>query len=121
MALEIRIDKSDARATKVFLSGGLTLGPQLRQFNRQMEGLFSGGAPRAIFLDFANVRMIDSAGLGELVILYTSAGQHNCRVCLLQAPSSVVRLLEVTRLDGILRNFTDAESAGEWLERGNAH
>ncbi|MBY0503960.1 MAG: STAS domain-containing protein [Bryobacteraceae bacterium] len=62
-------------------------------------------------MDVAAVGDVDSAGLGELVVLYTTAGQHNSRLCLVGASARFVHLLETTRLSGILPVFADEDAA----------
>ena len=54
---------------------------------------------------------VDSAGLGELVILHTVAGQHGCRIALVRPSLRFRRLLETTKLIGLLPPFDDAEAA----------
>jgi len=114
MSLEIRITKY-GDIVNLSLDGNLTLGPQLRQLSQKAEGLLTESKPRALFLDMAAVKMLDSAGLGELMILYTNAGQRNCHLCLLHAPQHIVKLLEVTKLSEILRCFPDHATASQWL------
>jgi anti-anti-sigma factor len=65
----------------------------------------------------SDVDAIDSAGLGELVIVYTAAGQQNCQICLVNPSAQIVRLLDTTRLRAMLPDFQDAERARAWLAR----
>jgi anti-anti-sigma regulatory factor len=59
----------------------------------------------------SEVDAIDSAGLGELVIIYTAAGQQRCRICPVNPSAQIVRLLDTTRLRAMLPDFRDAELA----------
>src|ERR1043166_201620 len=52
--------------------GSLTLSPTLRGFKKQIERSFTD-ATRGLVLDLAEVPEMDSAGIGELVALYSSA------------------------------------------------
>ena len=56
---------------------------------------------------------IDSAGRGELVLLYTTASQYHCRLCLVRPTPRIARMLETTKLDGILPHFDDPLAA--WI------
>lgn len=114
-SLDVQIDETP-HLTRVLLKGGLTLGPRLRQFGKQLEASIMGCPARPMLLDFSQVEEVDSSGLGELVILYTTASQHDCRVCLIGASQRVKRLLVVTKLSRMLRCFEDEPRAIRWLQ-----
>jgi len=84
------------------LRGRLTLEPRLVEFGRHVGELLASEKPAGVLLDVSGLVEIDSAGLGELVILYTTAGQHGSRLCLVDPTARTVRLLEATRLSEIL-------------------
>jgi anti-sigma B factor antagonist len=100
--------------TVVQVDGGLTLGPNLNRFSREVSALLS----QPVILDLAHVDEIDSAGLGELVILYTAARQSNSSVSLAAAGPRVTRLLNITRLASLFPQFkTIAEASQERARR----
>jgi anti-sigma B factor antagonist len=101
----------DGQPLLVRLSGRMTLGPHLLEFSRSVISALSSVRARAVLLEVSQVEEIDSSGLGELVILYSAAGQQHCRIGLLNPPPQIVRLLERTRLRAILPDFRDLESA----------
>jgi anti-anti-sigma factor len=103
---------------RLSLSGRLTLGPQLVEFGRKAGELVSTQRPAGVLLDIMGIEEMDSAGLGELVILYTLAGQIGARVCLVQPSPRIVHLLETTKLSGILPHFDTAESGASWIQNG---
>ena len=113
-ALEIRIE-TEPELVWIQLCGKLTLGPQLRRFGRQAQAIFEDHRPRGLLLDFKLLGEIDSAGLGELVILYTTASSKECRVCVLHPSARILRLFETTKLSGILRCFDDDAEARHWV------
>ena len=115
MSLRISIDES-REIPLIHLEGSLTLGPQLAEFSKRLHALLRSPGIDALLLEFTGVSEVDSAGLGELVILYTSATEQNCRLCLVNVPSRVVRLLEMTKLIGILPCFGSVESARQSLQ-----
>lgn len=99
------------------MSGRLTLGPQLLEFGKQIANLLN--TPQAgsgLLLDMREITDIDSAGLGELVILYTTAGHHHRRLCLAGLSARLIHLLETTRLSGILPHFADNKAAQAWID-----
>lgn len=100
----------------VRLAGRLTLGPQLVSFGRRIAETLAKSSALGMLLDVAEVEEIDSAGLGELVILYTTASQHGCRLCLVRPTPRIVQLLETTKLAGILPCFDDRSTAVAWVD-----
>lgn len=97
------------------LTGRLTLGPQLLDFGRKAAETIGRRPAKGVILDVAGIEEIDSAGLGELVILYTTASQHGCRLCLVQPTPKILQLLETTKLSGILPCYPDHTAAIAWL------
>ena len=53
-------------------------------------------------LHMARVNAIDSAGLGELTVVYTMASKHRCPILLITVSPSVRRMLELARLEDLL-------------------
>jgi anti-anti-sigma factor len=117
MSFSFKIEKhsGDAAALSIRLSGRMTPGPELLDFSRRMADLLGSRRPRAISLDVSAVDELDSTGLGALLELFTTAGQNGCRICLVSPRPRLVRLLETTKLSGILPYFPDAEAASAWL------
>ena len=96
----------------------MTLGPHLLEFSKVAIAAIQSHRSSAILLDMSGVEAIDSAGLGELVILYTAAGQSQCRLALLNPSPHIIRLLETTRLSGLLPHFDGNASAIPWIRNG---
>jgi anti-sigma B factor antagonist len=101
----------------VRLNGALTLGPQLARFGRQVGALLSAQKGGGLFLDLGGVTEVDSTGLGELVILYTTSGEAGCSLCLLQPNARVLKLLEMTKLSELFPHFSDEEAARKHLQK----
>jgi anti-sigma B factor antagonist len=98
----------------VRLGGRLTLSPQLLDFGRRVAAIVAQRSAQGVLLEMGSIEEIDSAGLGELVILYTTASQHGCRLCLVHPTPKIAQLLETTKLSGILPHFDDAVAAASW-------
>jgi anti-sigma B factor antagonist len=105
----------DGEPVFIRLNGRMTLGPQLLEFGRSVARVLASQHRKGVLLDMSGVEDVDSAGLGELVILYTTAGQHGSRLCLVKPTPRILRLLETTKLSGILKHFGDTTAATAWL------
>lgn len=118
MAFRYNVDAalSPDKILRMELSGRVTLGPQLVEFGRKAGEQVTSQRPRGVLLNIAGVEEMDSAGLGELVILYTLAGQIGARVCFVQPSPRIVHLLETTRLAGILPHFGSADAGAAWIQ-----
>jgi anti-anti-sigma factor len=101
------------RHTVVHLNGGLTLGPHLNRFSREVSALLS----KPVILDLSQVHEIDSAGLGELVILYTAARHSNGSISLAAPGPRVTRLLQITRLASLFPQFETVAAASHAAEK----
>jgi anti-anti-sigma factor len=93
------------------LEGALTLGPSLRMLRDKSRELFVQNTVTCLVVKVAKVSAVDSAGLGELTVIYTLAANRNCRIALVGVSSSLRAMLEVTRLDGLLPIAEDVATA----------
>ncbi|MFL6415867.1 MAG: STAS domain-containing protein [Bryobacteraceae bacterium] len=84
------------------LSGSLTLGPSLSQLRESARQAFSSNKISGVILRVADVTVTDSAGLGELTVVYTMATNRNCQIRLVDVSASLRRMLEMTRIDELL-------------------
>ncbi|MGC2197348.1 MAG: STAS domain-containing protein [Terriglobales bacterium] len=82
---------------------------------------------REVVLDFAGVQGIDSAGLGELVLMHMWAVTQDKALKLAGGTSRVRELLELTNLSSVLTMYSSLEDAmhlgDEWppvVRRGDA-
>lgn len=58
---------------------------------------------------------MDSAGLGELTLVYTLATRRNCRVALIGVTPTLRHALDVTHLDALLPSCSDVTAAKKFL------
>ncbi len=84
------------------LAGKLTLGPKLRDVQDSARSLLEKEKLTGLILDASNVTLVDSSGLGELLIVYTTAAKRNCPIRLVGASDNFHKLLHLTKLDAIL-------------------
>jgi anti-sigma B factor antagonist len=73
---------------------------------------------RALVIDFAETKFIDSAVLKELLRARAELAAHDVRLVLAAVPPPVRRLLDLTRTSELFEDAPDAESALRRLEGG---
>jgi anti-sigma B factor antagonist len=98
------------------LKGPLTLAPSLRSVREAARDLLRRSKYGGLIIDVRNVTAVDSSGLGELTVVYTFASRHGCGMALAGAPAMLRGMLEMTRLDGILRSADDVAGAKHLIE-----
>jgi anti-anti-sigma factor len=101
------------------LSGTLTLGPSLSNLRENARQAFTGNKLSGVILRVADVTVTDSAGLGELTVVYTMATNRNCQIRLVDVTASLKRMLEMTRIDELLPTASSLAEAKMEL-RGKA-
>jgi anti-sigma B factor antagonist len=93
------------------VTGHLTLGPSLRSLQESARIALETGAPEGLILDVSGIRYADSAGLGELTIVYSLCNRKQCALMLAGVPNQLRQMLELTRLDALLPSAPDIDSA----------
>jgi len=96
--------------TVVEVSGKLTLGEGAPEFRKTVDALIAAGRVKAVFA-LANVGLLDSSGLGEIVRAHTSLTSRGGGVRLLQPTERTTMLLKITRLREVLPCFDREEDA----------
>ncbi|MGH3056211.1 MAG: STAS domain-containing protein [Gaiellaceae bacterium] len=87
----------------IYCKGRITFGIEAGVLSAQIAGLMQ--QPRLLVIDLSGVRMIDAAGLGELVFVAASAQANQCSIKLV-APSDFIRqLLELTGLTWVFEVY----------------
>lgn len=100
------------------LAGALTLGPSLLALRETTRRILSNSKLDGLILRMADVTSIDSAGLGELTIVYTFANRQKCQIRLVGVTPSLHKMLEMTRLDELLRPADNLETAKREIRSG---
>ncbi len=93
------------------LQGALTLGPSLVSLRQAARQSLATPQLKGIILDVSGIVSVDSSGLGELTIVYSSASRHNCAMCLVGVSANLQKMLEMTHLDGVLNSAPQIEAA----------
>lgn len=109
MPLEIK-EKESGGVTILTLSGRVVLGDESNQLRTKLKDLLSKGKTRVV-LDLAEVKYIDSAGLGTLVAGYTSAQNQGAAVKLANLTKKFDEQLHITKLVTVFDVYDSAEAA----------
>lgn len=96
MALDIKQKETDG-VTVLILSGRVVLGEESNQLRTKLKDLLGQGKTRLV-LDLAEVKYIDSAGLGTLVAGYTSAQNQGAGIKLANLTKKFHEQLHITKL-----------------------
>lgn len=94
----------------VDLDGRITLGESTGTLRDTLRNLLTQGNKNVV-LNMAGVGYVDSAGLGELVGLYTTAKNQGGAVKLLHLQKKLNDLLQVTKLHTIFEAFDNEHQA----------
>jgi anti-anti-sigma factor len=108
LAIETQLDGNVSVFT---LKGPMTLGPTLSALSQRVRRELAASTPAGLVIDVSSVGMVDSAGLGELTLVYTLAARRNCSVVLAGVTKALKHSLELTRLDLLLPSAPDIASA----------
>jgi anti-anti-sigma factor len=98
------------------LDGALTLGPSLSTLRETAREMLETHKLAGMLLQVGRVTNADSAGLGELTVVYTLAMQHRCPTMLVGVSPTLQKMLEVTRLDALLPSAPDVAAAKKQLK-----
>ena len=92
------------------LEGKITLGESTGILRNEFKELLAQGTKR-IVLNLAGVNYVDSAGLGELVGIYTTTKNQGGAVKLLNMQKKLNDLMQITKLHTIFESFDNEQSA----------
>ena len=98
------------------LAGALTLGPSLSSLRETARRTLDESKVAGVILHVAGVTSTDSAGLGELTVVYTFASKRGCPIMLAEVSSTMRKMLEVTHLDALLPSAADVHAAKKQLK-----
>ena len=103
-------ERASGTATIVDLNGKLTLGDPTQRLHDKVNSLLQQGK-KHIVLNLADVSMVDSGGLGELVRTLTTTQKHGGSLKVANLPKRIQDLLVMTRLVTIFDTFDDENAA----------
>ncbi|MDL2716799.1 MAG: STAS domain-containing protein [Acidobacteriota bacterium] len=100
----------DGSVTVVTLSGDLVIGDAEAAFKKTVSRLLEEGKVQLV-VDCGALRYVDSSGLGALVRALTTSQHEGGGTKLLGVPSSLRKLLELTKLDSVFELFEERDQA----------
>jgi anti-sigma B factor antagonist len=92
------------------LKGKITIGVGDVALSEAIHEALDAGATK-ILVNMADVSTIDSSGVGELVSAYTTATNRGGRLKLINLPSKVADILQITQLITVFEVFDDEDEA----------
>jgi len=103
-------NRQSGNITIVDLSGKIALGESNRALHEAIRGLISDGQ-KNILLNLANVSIIDSSGLGELVASYASVERSGGTLKLSNLSDRNIQLITITKLYTVFDVFDNEAEA----------
>ena len=103
-------ERESGTATIVDLNGKLMLGEPTQRLHDKINSLIQQGR-KHIVLNLAEVSMVDSGGLGELVRTLTTMQKHGGSLKVANLPKRIQDLLVMTRLVTIFETYEDENAA----------
>jgi len=97
-------------ATVVDLKGNVTLGAGEQKMRETIDGLIASGSKK-ILLNFANVAILDSSGIGAIIKSFTTVKREGGSLKLSNLSPLARQMLSVTGLLSVLEVFDDESSA----------
>lgn len=95
----------------VHCHGRIVYRDEAAALSRMVDELLHGGS--RVVLELSGVHSIDSAGIGELVLLETLAQERNAQLKCAGAGKMVRRMLSVTHLDTVIALYATLDEALE--------
>jgi anti-anti-sigma factor len=93
------------------IHGTITLGPSLRAFQHRARRVLSEPGCEGLVLNLAEVSGMDSAGIGALVVIHSSATRRGLRVVLVRPSARVNEVLTITRVGELFSIAGDERAA----------
>jgi anti-anti-sigma factor len=102
------------------LSGPMTLGPGLVEVRNKARQLLDTQNVKGLIVDVGAVTQTDSSGLGEFTVIYSLVTKKGYPLRLVRVKPELRKILELTRLDGLLPTTADVSSAKAEMRKGGA-
>lgn len=104
---ELDVSKRQAGDVTILdLSGSVRMGEGAISLRDSIRGLVDAGNKK-ILLNLANVKNVDSSGIGELIANYTTISRDGGQLKLLNLTEKIQNLLVITKLLTVFDSFED--------------
>ena len=95
------------------ITGEVKLGESAERLSEELSKILSDEAVEGVVLDLEHINYMDSTGLGELVGYLSRFQDSGKRLKLVNPNHTVVKLLQLTRLDRVFGIYESEEKALE--------
>ena len=95
------------------ITGEVKLGESAERLSEELSKLLTDQAVEGVILDLENINYMDSTGVGELVGYLSRFQDSGKRLKLVNPNQTVIKLLQLTRLDLVFKVYTSEEKALE--------
>jgi anti-sigma B factor antagonist len=95
------------------ITGEVKLGESAERLSEELSKLLTDQAVEGVILDLENINYMDSTGLGELVGYLSRFQDSGKRLKLVNPNQTVIKLLQLTRLDLVFKVYPSEEKALE--------
>jgi len=102
--------RENGGVTILDLEGKITIGKGDVALRDAVHEVLDGGAKK-ILIDLADVTTVDSSGVGELVSAFTTVTNRGGKLKLLNLPSKVNDILQITQLITVFEVYDDESEA----------
>jgi anti-sigma B factor antagonist len=107
--MKVNVRQRDG-VTILDLKGKITIGVGDVALRNAVQEAISGGATK-ILINLRDVTTIDSSGVGELVSAYTTATNRGVKLRLINLPSKVSDILQITQLITVFDVYDSEDEA----------
>jgi anti-sigma B factor antagonist len=95
------------------ITGEVKLGESAERLSEELSKLLTDQTVEGVILDLENINYMDSTGLGELVGYLSRFQDSGKRLKLVNPNQTVIKLLQLTRLDLVFKVYPSEEKALE--------
>lgn len=110
----IIVRERNQKTTVLRIQGVVKLGESAQKFSDYLEKVLEEDSG-PVLLDFDRIDTLDSTGLGELIGYLQRFEERNRRMAILRPRDRVMKLLQLTRLDTLIRVFQEEDAALAFL------
>ena len=112
--IEYKIDSNSTNKNLIVnISGAIRSDESLEKFEKMIKILSDKIVNNeiSIFFDFSGIKLINSSGIGKLLMFNNYLKDHNCKLYLLKVTTSIKQLLKFARVNESLPMISSVNEA----------